>query len=660
MSEPSNTVTFTTGPPPPPPTAARGFIDGTITDDTTGSPIRSVQVMAYRNSSMGRTTFTDSTGFYRVEVDTGRYFVNANKLGYMPEWYDNSPTFSGATLVPVAMNATSVANFGLSHAGPPAPHLQGTIAGTVVDDSTGNPIRGARIRFYRPNGFFSFRDRITDSLGMYSALLDTGRYLVFATKFGYRSEFFDNAPTVQGATPVPVTPSGNSTADFGLSPMPIPPPPVMVNISGTVRDSASGLPLANAFVAIVRTPQGLNTIQSLNGMPGGFPNENLTIAGFGQMPGIIWTGRTNSNGEYTGHAAAGHTYLATSAAEGHFPQWFDHKTNPIEANRLSLGGDTSGINFDLLANPAVQNSISGQVLDSNSTGIPSHVVLFRRSTIGPRAILHTVTDSLGNYQFRYLRNEIYYLKAMPFFGYAPAWYKAGSFGVTDWHDADSVRAIGNVSGITIGVVPVPEGGIASIAGSVSDNLSQTVAGAVVYAFTVSTNTIAGYGISDANGTYRLENLAPGDYRVIVDKEGFVPAGTWTYELSSTNNYQVNSALLRITPATPTGVRLDPGAAPLQFKLDPNYPNPFNPSTEMSFSVPVASSVKLAVYNLLGQEIASLVNENLDAGVYTTRWDGRDNAGENVSSGLYFYKITAIPREKGGAIFERVRKMLMLK
>lgn len=80
--------------------------------------------------------------------------------------------------------------------------------------------------------------------------------------------------------------------------------------------------------------------------------------------------------------------------------------------------------------------------------------------------------------------------------------------------------------------------------------------------------------------------------------------------------------------------------PVEFRLEQNYPNPFNPSTTIKYAIPVASHVKVSIYNTLGQEIKTLVNTDKSAGVYTVEWKGDDNAGNKVTSGIYIYKVTA--------------------
>lgn len=93
--------------------------------------------------------------------------------------------------------------------------------------------------------------------------------------------------------------------------------------------------------------------------------------------------------------------------------------------------------------------------------------------------------------------------------------------------------------------------------------------------------------------------------------------------------------------------------PSEYVLEQNFPNPFNPSTEIRFSVPEASSVRLTVYNILGQEIKVLVNDVIGQGNHTVVWDGSDNDGKQVSSGIYFYRMQ-------GENFAAVKKMIFAK
>jgi hypothetical protein len=100
--------------------------------------------------------------------------------------------------------------------------------------------------------------------------------------------------------------------------------------------------------------------------------------------------------------------------------------------------------------------------------------------------------------------------------------------------------------------------------------------------------------------------------------------------------------------TPTGIGHNENEIPKLYSLTQNYPNPFNPSTKIEFSLPKAGRVKLLVYNVLGDEVATLVNEKMEAGIHAVNF-----RGDNFSSGVYFYKITA-------GNFTDTKKMLLVK
>ena len=101
------------------------------------------------------------------------------------------------------------------------------------------------------------------------------------------------------------------------------------------------------------------------------------------------------------------------------------------------------------------------------------------------------------------------------------------------------------------------------------------------------------------------------------------------------------------------VVLETEDAPLVFSLSQNAPNPFNPETIISYVLPQSEQVKLVIYNVLGQEIRTLVNALQPAGRYRVVWNSRDDFGRSVSSGIYLYQITA-------GKFTNTRKMLILK
>lgn len=82
------------------------------------------------------------------------------------------------------------------------------------------------------------------------------------------------------------------------------------------------------------------------------------------------------------------------------------------------------------------------------------------------------------------------------------------------------------------------------------------------------------------------------------------------------------------------------AVPKEFALHQNYPNPFNPSTKIRYDVPKETRVTLIVYNVIGQEVATLVDEVQSAGYKSVEWDTRATNGREISSGVYFYTMKA--------------------
>nr|MBN2278200.1 T9SS type A sorting domain-containing protein [candidate division Zixibacteria bacterium] len=119
--------------------------------------------------------------------------------------------------------------------------------------------------------------------------------------------------------------------------------------------------------------------------------------------------------------------------------------------------------------------------------------------------------------------------------------------------------------------------------------------------------------------------------------------------SNTDDVYIDAIEFRGMGASGSGAAAKAGTLiPEEFALSQNYPNPFNPTTTIQFSLPSAGNVNLEVYNVLGQRVATLVDEALEAGVHTVRWDA-----SNQSSGIYLYRIKA-------SEFVETKKMMLIK
>ncbi len=93
--------------------------------------------------------------------------------------------------------------------------------------------------------------------------------------------------------------------------------------------------------------------------------------------------------------------------------------------------------------------------------------------------------------------------------------------------------------------------------------------------------------------------------------------------------------------------------PTSYRLMNNYPNPFNPSTKIVFEIPQSENVSLRIYNINGELVRTIVNGNLPAGHYEKEWDGYNESGNSVTSGVYIYRLTA-------GKFDRSSRMILMK
>jgi hypothetical protein len=158
--------------------------------------------------------------------------------------------------------------------------------------------------------------------------------------------------------------------------------------------------------------------------------------------------------------------------------------------------------------------------------------------------------------------------------------------------------------------------------------------------------------NDQNHYQTVSELVPG-HGTTLEPHDYVwtdvnaQAGIWFYRLKQLDLDGTASFTEGIIPAGLTGVKEK--STPTEFGLGQNYPNPFNPSTKIEFALPKQSNVRLDVYNLIGQHVATLVNGTKSAGFHTVEFDAT-----GFSSGLYFYRITANEE------FTLMKKMVLAK
>ncbi|MFQ6608568.1 MAG: Ig-like domain-containing protein [Fidelibacterota bacterium] len=153
-------------------------------------------------------------------------------------------------------------------------------------------------------------------------------------------------------------------------------------------------------------------------------------------------------------------------------------------------------------------------------------------------------------------------------------------------------------------------------------------------------------------------------------------GTWIGDGNLDGTLRIDSIQLTYFPGNPpfgtlyfddlhlaeivtTNITEESQYIPGEFTLYPNYPNPFNPNTTIRYDLPQESKVNLVVYDLIGREVVTLVNETQSSGQKLVIWNGRDDFGHPMVSGMYLYRLYAEPLQHGN-IFTQSRKMLLLK
>ena len=126
----------------------------------------------------------------------------------------------------------------------------------------------------------------------------------------------------------------------------------------------------------------------------------------------------------------------------------------------------------------------------------------------------------------------------------------------------------------------------------------------------------------------------------------------------TGNYQAWMSIVRFGPAT--SIDVPDESTPQEFVLKQNYPNPFNPSTTIAFELPKASNVEIVIYDALGKKIKTLSNSVYKPGNNSVYWDGTNDMGQPVATGVYFYifKVKAIDGSK--ELFNKSSKLLLLR
>ncbi len=416
---------------------------------------------------------------------------------------------------------------------------------------------------------------------------------------------------------------------------------------------------------IFRTALGSDTI-SATFTEAAIPSPTYTISGSVQKLGTgvanvlvsaqgydnsEWDALTDANGNYTINikAAAGAQYQvqiqSTSVTNGY--------TASPGSDQVTLNANLTGINFVLAAGKI----ITGSVRDTVGNPLVNISVNVYPPNGGTN--YNGQTDGSGNYAIAVPPGSyrIQFGNSSQSTGYLITYYNQA---YVDWMSnnvivSSSTDTVKNINAV------LKKGGV--ISGTVV-NAGSNGWGITAYPYGSNGNPSfsAGFG---SGGTYSFVVL-PGTYSI--------QFSMYSQNSNSTQFYYNQISQLPGTAVTVSavgdtvfGINADftgpitsvPGAksaAPKTFALSQNYPNPFNPSTVIGYQLPMTGSVTLKIYNVLGQEVASLVNETQSAGSYSVVW----NASQ-FASGVYFYKIQV--RQTDGTqtgSFAATKRLVLLK
>ncbi len=333
--------------------------------------------------------------------------------------------------------------------------------------------------------------------------------------------------------------------------------------------------------------------------------------------------RTSSDGSYRIRLLPGTYSLSINVSSDEFP-----KPEMIEG--IEVTEDTS---LDIVLESGFL--LSGRVTDPEGKGV-ADVSVYADS---PTSFEYTQTSSDGSYRIRLLPGTYDLLVLAPvedLLVFALVGRKLADVEVS----ADQTLDI---------VLPSPESTF-TLSGTVTDKEARGIAGLLIEAYDPATGNYALVG-AQRDGTYSMK-LALGTYDLTV----LPPSGSGLSK-GEIKEVQITGDTVRhivVGPGTVTAVEGEEmRLLPRTFSLSQNYPNPFNASTVIEYALPRSSRVNILMYNTLGQRVRVLVDEVQTDGYYKVLWDGKDDTGHAVATGMYLYRL-----EADG--FVKTRKLILMR
>lgn len=367
---------------------------------------------------------------------------------------------------------------------------------------------------------------------------------------------------------------------------------------------------------------------------------------------IVQSIKTNSSGFFSLNVKPG-IYFIAAKKDSFYVTFYDQRFDPLSAKKIKVLEDsTETININLVRMKNTGFSVSGKILDYvSSKTLSKGMIVARRGRHTPSKINSALIDSIpnesyttivnydGSYTLENIIDPNYYLIQSFSDYYLPTYYSPESS--IFWQEADSINVNSVLSNINIFMPRDSSIGGGSISGIVSID-GGTPDNVLILAQSVSDNFF-NYTTTIEDGSFTIFDLPFGTYKLIGQKIGFNNAESSIIEIDSSNAHVNNIMISFLIASSEEGPQI-----PKTAELYQNYPNPFNPSTTIEYFIPQSGFVSLKIYDVLGKEIKTLVNEQKVRGEYKINFDGR-----GLSSGIYFYRLIS-------GNFNQTRKMLIVK
>ncbi len=540
---------------------------------------------------------TDSLGNFTVHMLAGKYvvYIPANKeVGYLNYW-DAFEVNSDTTLTTFEMKELQI------------------LSGHVTNAGKYDMVRIYAHPLQPSRPYMAIPDSLT---GDYSMELAPGKYVLRCVAYfdNYRyMMFYDSVFTPKEATQIDV--HGEVTGiDFNLPDPQVAP----FSISGTVTSRQSGLPLEGANVVFVSYNFLSNlwqTWQATTDADGHYKVEGFTMLQEDSLVGFAWKDST---------------FLA---------QFYNNKPTLQTADPIiyHANEDVQNIDFALdTLDTENGHSISGMLLNEKGEPIPMGSVT-AYTTAANVGVITVQVDSTGHYAFDpvFPKGAKVYLQAWGGYDYLPEFYNNAH----TWKDAEPIVIGDNdVTGLNFVLQEKKPTRIllAKIKGWVKNqgqdkaSLSEQsdFVGGIVYAKPAGTDEWTGYSYIKEDGSFDLPVESDGTYVILVTtKDGDTESTVEVKNLEAQTTVEITGIP---QPKDNLVVKTD--------QLFNAYPNPFNPSTTIKVQMAQTGPAQLIIYNVLGQKVRTLYNGVLTQGIKKFTWNGKDNAGRQVASGLYFYQL----------------------